>query len=73
MNLIYALDYCIIKLFKKVYANIPLKQIQTNFPLVFDRITPVMQIYPNRVIGGHSAIVEFHISIISQSYPQCTY
>ena len=66
MNLICALDYCIIKLFKKVYANIPLKEIQTNFPLVFDRIAPVMEIYANRVVGGHSAIVEFHMSIISE-------
>jgi hypothetical protein len=43
--------------FEEVYSHIPLKEIQTNFPLVFDRITPVMQIYPNRVIGGHGAIV----------------
>jgi hypothetical protein len=50
--------------FEEVYSHIPLKQIYAYLPLMLNRITPVMQIYPNRVIGGHSAIVEFHIYII---------
>ena len=57
MNLICALDYCIIKLFKEVYPNIPLKKIQTNFPFVLDWVTPIADIYPNRVTGCHLAIV----------------
>jgi hypothetical protein len=42
---------------KEIYTYIPLKEIQAYLPLVFDRIAPVMQIYPKRIVGGHSAIV----------------
>jgi hypothetical protein len=56
--------------FEEVYSDIPSKEIQTYLPFVSDRITPIADIYSNRVTGGHFAIVEFHISIIAQSSPE---
>jgi hypothetical protein len=48
---------------KEVYPYIPPKEIQTNFPFIPDRVSPIADIYPNRVTGGHLAIVEFHLHI----------
>lgn len=64
MSLTYSLDYCIIKLFKEVYAYVPLKEIQTNFPFVLDGIAPVSNIYTNGVVRGHPAIMKFHMASI---------
>ena len=50
--------------FEEVYSYIPLKEIQTNFPFVFDRIAPVSNIYTNGVVRGHPAIVKFHMASI---------
>ena len=50
--------------FEEFYSYIPLKEIQTYLPLVIDWITPIMDIHPNRVVGSHLAIVQFHMASI---------
>ena len=50
--------------FKEIYSYIPLKEIQANFPFVFDRIAPVSNIDTDCIVRGHFAVVEFHIYII---------
>jgi len=41
---------------EEIYPNMPLKELQTDFPLIFYRIAPVMDIYPKSIVARHCPI-----------------